>query len=124
MAKIVNMHDVPRLYSQKDDRFRYEAVKENVLGLKNICGEVVVYPPGASGASHHHIGTEHLFYITEGLATMYIDDEAHEVKAGDFVAVFEKERHWFKNHTHETFAFLELFAPVNYKTVWDHPDLK
>ena len=51
MAKIVNMLDVPRLYSQKDDRFRYEAVKENVLGLKNICGEIVVYPPGASGAS-------------------------------------------------------------------------
>ena len=42
MAKIVNMLDVPRLYSQKDDRFRYEAVKENVLGLKNICGEIVV----------------------------------------------------------------------------------
>lgn len=124
MAKIVNTHDVPRLYSQKDDRFRYEAVKENVLGLKNICGEIVVYPPGAAGASHHHLGTEHLFYITEGRGTMYIDDAAHEVKAGDFVSVFEGERHWFKNHTDETFAFLELFAPVKYQTIWDDPDRK
>ena len=33
--------------------------------LKNICGEIVVYPPGAAGASHHHVGTEHLFYISE-----------------------------------------------------------
>ena len=30
MAKIVNTQDVPRLYSQKDDRFRYEAVKEKI----------------------------------------------------------------------------------------------
>ena len=95
--KIVNTLEVPRLYSQKDDRFRYEAVKENVLGLKNICGEIVVYPPGASGASHHHVGTEHLFYITEGRGTMYVNEAPHEVKAGDFIAVFEGERHWFLN---------------------------
>src|SRR6185436_6023931 len=78
--KIVNTLEVPRLYSQKDDRFRYEAVKENVLGLKNICGEIVVYPPGASGASHHHVGTEHLFYITEGRGTMYVNEAPHEVR--------------------------------------------
>ena len=93
MAKIVNTFEVPLLYSQKDDRLRYEAVKENVLGLKNICGEIVVYPPGAAGASHRHIGTEHLFYVTEGCGTMYVDDVAHEVKAGDFIAVYEGERH-------------------------------
>ena len=119
MAKIVNTYDVPRLYSQNDGRFRYEAVKENVLGLKNICGEIVVYPPGSSGASH-----KHLFYITEGRGTIYIDDQPQEVKAGDFIAVFDGERHWFKNHTQETFAFLELFAPVKYQSIWDNPDLK
>ena len=124
MAKIVNMYEVPRLYSQKDDRFRYETVKENVLGLKNMCGEIVVYPPGSSGASHHHVGTEHLFFITEGCGTMYIDDAPHEVKAGDFISVFDGERHWFKNHTDAQFSFLELFAPVKYKTVWDQMDLK
>lgn len=124
MARIVNTLDVPRLYSQKDDRFRYEAVKEDVLGLKNICGEIVVYPPGAAGASHYHVGTEHLFYITEGRGTMYIGEEPHEVKAGDFIAVFEKERHCFKNDTREPFAFLELFAPAKYQTIWDNPDLK
>lgn len=124
MAKIVNMYQVPKLYSQKDDRYRYEAVKENVLGLKNICGEVVVYPPGASGATHHHIGTEHLFFITEGSGTMYVDDAPHEVTAGDFIAVFEGERHSFRNHTDRTFAFLELFAPTKYRTVWDQMDLK
>lgn len=124
MAKIVNVLDAPRLYSQKDARFRHEVVKESVLGLKNLCGEVVVYPPGASGASHYHVGTEHLFYITEGRGTIYIDDVPHEVKAGDFIAVFDRERHWFRNHTAETFAFLELFAPATYETVWDDPDLK
>jgi quercetin dioxygenase-like cupin family protein len=55
---------------------------------------------------------------------MYIDDRPHEVKAGDFVAVFDGERHWFRNHTDQTFAFLELFAPVKYQTIWDNPDLK
>jgi quercetin dioxygenase-like cupin family protein len=55
---------------------------------------------------------------------MYIDEVAHEVKAGDFIAVYERERHWFRNHTHETFAFLELFAPAKYQTVWDDPDQK
>lgn len=124
MAKIVNTFEVPRLYSQKDDRFRYEAVKESVLGLKNICGEIVVYPPGAAGASHRHHGTEHLFYITEGHGTMFVDDVPHEVKAGDFIAVYEGERHCFANHTKATFAFLELFAPAKYHTIWDNPDLK
>jgi quercetin dioxygenase-like cupin family protein len=124
MAKIVNTFDVPQLYSQNDDRFRYEAVKENVLGLKNICGEIVVYPPGAAGASHRHVGTEHLFYITEGRGTMYVDEVAHEVKAGDFIAVYEGERHCFANNTKETFAFLELFVPSQYQTIWDNPDLK
>ena len=124
MAKIVNTYDVPRLYSQNDGRFRYEAVRENVLGLKNICGEIVVYPPGSAGASHKHIGTEHLFYITEGRGTVYIDDKPQEVKAGDFMAVFDGERHWFKNDTQETFAFLELFAPIKYQSIWDNPDQK
>lgn len=124
MARIVNTLDVPKLYSQRDARFRYEAVKESVLGVKNLCGEVVVYPPGASGASHHHIGTEHLFYITEGRGMLYVNDVPHEVKKGDFIAVFEGERHWFKNHTEETFAFLELFAPASYETVWEDPHLK
>lgn len=122
--KIVNTFEVPRLYSQKDGRFRYEAVQENMLGLKNLCGEIVVYPPGAAGASHHHVGTEHLFYITEGRGTMHVNDVPHEVKAGDFIAVFDGERHWFKNHTQETFAFLELFAPAQHTTIWDSPDLK
>jgi quercetin dioxygenase-like cupin family protein len=55
---------------------------------------------------------------------MYVDDVAHEVKAGDFVAVYEGERHWFRNDTQATFAFLELFAPAKYQTVWDDPNLK
>ena len=124
MAKIVNTYDVPRLYSQKDGRFRHETVQEHVLGLKNMRGEIVVFPPGAAGASHKHIGTEHLFYVTEGRATMYIDDAPHEVKRGDFISVFDGERHWFKNDTQETFAFLELFAPTKFQTVWDQPEAK
>jgi quercetin dioxygenase-like cupin family protein len=55
---------------------------------------------------------------------MYVNDAPHEVKAGDFIAVFEGERHRFHNHTQETFAFLELFAPAKYQTIWDDPDLK
>jgi len=84
----------------------------------------VVYPPGCAGASHYHEGTEHLFYVTEGRGTLYLNDAPHEVKAGDFISVFDGERHWFKNHTDKTFAFLELFSPIEYKTVWDRPDCK
>ena len=124
MAKIVNTYDVPRLNSKHDSRYRYETVQPHVLGLKQMRGEIVVYPPGCAGASHYHEGTEHLFYITEGRGTLYVNDVPHEVKAGDFIAVFDGERHWFKNHTTETFAFLELFSPTEYKTVWDNEDCK
>ena len=124
MARIVNTYDVPRLNSKHDGRYRYETIQPGVLGTRHMRGEIVVYPPGSAGASHYHEGTEHLFYITEGRGTLYVNDEAHEVKAGDFISVFDGERHWFKNHTSETFAFLELFSPTEYRTVWDDPDSK
>ncbi len=49
-------------------------------------------------------------------------DVAGEVKAGDFIAVFAGERHGFKNQTEDTFAFLELFSPIEYRTIWEQPD--
>ena len=52
-----------------------------------------------------------------------MNDVPHEVKAGDFISVFDGERHWFKNHTDQTFAFLELFSPMEFKTVWDKPEI-
>jgi quercetin dioxygenase-like cupin family protein len=124
MARIVNTYDVPRLNSQHDGRYRYETVQPHVLGLKQMRGEIVVYPPGSGGASHWHEGTEHLFYVTEGRGTLYVNGEPREVKAGDFIAVFDGERHRFENHTDETFAFLELFSPIEYKTTWERPDRK
>ena len=121
MAKIVNTYDVPRLNSKHDARYRYETVQPDVLGLRNMRGEIVVYPPGTACPSHHHEDTEHLFYITQGRGVIYVEDVPHEVKAGDFISVFAGERHWLKNNAPETFAFLELFSPIEVKTVWDDP---
>lgn len=123
MARIVNTFDAPRRDSKHDARYRYEAVQPEVLGTRRMRGEIVVYPPGAAGASHYHEGTEHLFYVTEGRGTLYVNEEPREVREGDFICVFDGERHWFENHTNQTFAFLELFSPGEYKTVWDRPEV-
>lgn len=42
----------------------------------------------------------------------------------DVPRLYSQKDDWFKNHTRKTFAFLELFAPAKYKTIWDQPDLK
>jgi quercetin dioxygenase-like cupin family protein len=82
MAKVVNTYDVPRLDSKHDSRYRYETVQPHVLGLQNMRGETVVYPPGSAGASRYHEGTEHLFDSTEGRGTLSVNDVPRQVKGG------------------------------------------
>jgi quercetin dioxygenase-like cupin family protein len=40
---------------------------------------------GAATPMHVHHGTDETFYLIEGEMTVYVGDERHDVKAGDFV---------------------------------------
>lgn len=108
----------PVLQSEHDSRQRIYLASAGLWGTEAVKGEMILYPPGASGAPHHHEGAEHFQYIISGSGTAYLGDETVTLQPGDFLYNYENELHSFANHTDTTMVFVEFFVPGHSRTVW------
>lgn len=43
--------------------------------------------PGQQTATHRHLQSEEIYYIQQGMGTMFVGEESREVKVGDSVAI-------------------------------------
>jgi oxalate decarboxylase/phosphoglucose isomerase-like protein (cupin superfamily) len=64
-------------------------------GLRFLHDDVL--PPGVSIGVHEHMDDEEYYYIVAGSGVMTLNDEEHEVTAGDITGVFPGGRHGLEN---------------------------
>jgi quercetin dioxygenase-like cupin family protein len=108
----------PVLSSEHDTRQRIYLASPQLWGTDAVKGEMIIYPPGASGAAHHHEGAEHFQYLLRGRGRAQTPVGALDLQAGDFVYNFENEIHSFSNDYDEDMVFVEFFVPGESRTVW------
>lgn len=116
--RVVDWKNEPVLDSQHDARKRIYVVTPRLFGTRSIKGEMIIYPPGTRGSSHHHEGVEHFMYLTGGRGTAHADERPFAVRKGDVVYYAGGERHYFLSEGDEDMVFVEFFVPGEYKTVW------
>lgn len=63
-------------------------------------------PPGTSIGYHTHENDEEVYVILEGLGTMTIDGEAHEVRAGDVILNKPYGSHGLENTSEDILKIL------------------
>ncbi|MDO8310012.1 MAG: cupin domain-containing protein [Actinomycetota bacterium] len=108
----------PVLESEHDTRRRIYLASPGLWGTEAVKGEMIIYPPGATGAAHHHEGAEHFQFVMSGSGTAVLEGGEVELEAGDLLYNLEKEVHWFANRTDEDMVFVEFFVPGHNRTVW------
>jgi quercetin dioxygenase-like cupin family protein len=115
---LVDWSTEPVLNSEHDSRRRIYLASPGLWGTHAVKGEMIIYPPGASGAEHHHVGAEHFQFITQGQGTAVVQGEEIQLAAGDLLYNFENEQHRFYNSTDADMIFVEFFVPGESSTVW------
>jgi quercetin dioxygenase-like cupin family protein len=116
--RVVDWTREPVLDSEHDARKRIYLVTPKLAGTKAIKGEMIIYPPGARAANHHHEGAEHFMYVLRGRGTVYANERPFAVKQGDVIYYPDRERHYLEAAADEEMAFAEFFAPAEFKTIW------
>ena len=118
MFRRVDWSTEPVLDSEHDARRRIYLASSGLWGTEAVKGEMIIYPPGASGAAHHHEGAEHFQFIVAGSGTAVLEDREVDLAEGDLLYNLENEVHWFANRTAEDMVFVEFFVPGQSRTVW------
>jgi quercetin dioxygenase-like cupin family protein len=119
--RVIDWTREPVLDSEHDARKRIYLATPKLFGTHAIKGEMIIYPPGTSGANHHHVGADHFMYFLKGSGTAYADEAPFRVRKGDLVYYPDLERHYLTADADCEMAFVEFFAPGEYKTVWTDP---
>ncbi len=116
--RVVDWTREPVLDSEHDARKRIYLVTPKLFATKAVKGEMIIYPPGTAAANHHHEGAEHFMYVLRGRGTVYANEKPHPVHKGDVIYYPDRERHYLEAAADEEMAFVEFFAPAEFKTVW------
>jgi len=74
-------------------------------------------PVGASTQEHYHPKAEEIYYITQGMGRMRIEDELCDVKPGDAIAIPPGQKHKLWNTGGEVLRLLCCCAPA-----YEHSD--
>lgn len=108
----------PVLSSEHDTRQRIYLASPSLWGTDAVKGEMIIYPPGSSGAAHHHEGAEHFQFMLSGTLVADLAGTEHELRAGDLLYNLEHEVHAFRNDSEDEAVFVEFFVPGQNTTVW------
>jgi quercetin dioxygenase-like cupin family protein len=120
--RCVDWRAEPTLDSEHDARTRIYLVTPTLFGTKAVKGEMIIYAPGATASTHHHVGAEHFQYIISGSGTALLGDESQPMRAGDTLYNYEYEMHNFVNDGDEDLVFVEYFVPAECQTIWVNPE--
>jgi quercetin dioxygenase-like cupin family protein len=116
--RVVDWTREPVLDSEHDARKRIYLVTPKLAGTKAIKGEMIIYPAGTAAANRHHEGAEHFMYVLRGRGIVYANEQPFAVKQGDVIYYPDRERHYLEAAPDTEMAFVEFFAPAEFKTIW------
>ncbi len=119
--RVIDWTREPVLDSEHDARKRIYLATPKLFGTHAIKGEMIIYPPGTSGANHHHVGADHFMFFLKGSGTAYANEVPFRVKKGDLVYYPDLERHYLTADPDCEMSFVEFFAPGTFQTIWVNP---
>lgn len=104
-----NVHSTPTPVEESNISFNYLAATEDTAGQLTM-SETIVHK-GMEPPPHTHSREDEAFYVLEGSATFYVDDQTILASAGSFVWLPRNLQHTFVIHS-ETARFLVLIMPA------------
>jgi mannose-6-phosphate isomerase-like protein (cupin superfamily) len=104
------LDDVPAFTTKDGSEIRELLAYRNSCIRNQTLAEARL-PAGASTTPHHHVKTEEIYYILEGLGEMRVGNETRKVGPGDAIAIPSGESHQITNIGHDTLVFLCCCAP-------------
>lgn len=113
---IKNIDAVPA-FTTKDGSEIRELLAHRNSAIRNQSLAEARLPVGAATQEHYHAKAEEIYYITHGQGRMRIDEDVHEVKAGDAIAIPPGKKHKLWNTGSETLRLLCCCAPC-----YEHSD--
>jgi mannose-6-phosphate isomerase-like protein (cupin superfamily) len=107
---ICNLNSVPA-FTTKDGSEIRELLAHRNSCIRNQTLAEARLPAGGSTTPHHHVKTEEIYYILEGVGEMRIDRETALVGPGDAIAIPPGASHQITNTGSHPLQFLCCCAP-------------
>jgi mannose-6-phosphate isomerase-like protein (cupin superfamily) len=85
-------------------------VTEEACGAQQYSAGLFYVRPGSRGHADKHEGQEELYYIFSGRGVVMIDDEPHQIQAGDVVFIPDGSTHYLINDETETLGLFWAIA--------------
>ena len=101
----VSIDDVGGKIVKENDTY---TVKDNTH-LNNLVLSSTALKSGKNTSGHSHEGQEEVYYFTEGMGIMKIDDTQFPVSAGDIILIDDGEYHQVFNNSDSTLRFVCVF---------------
>jgi len=114
--EIKNLNDAPAFITKDGSEIR-ELLAHRNSAIRNQSLAEARLPAGASTQEHYHPKTEEIYYITHGAGRIRIENETHDVKPGDAIAIPPGQKHKLWNTGPETLRLLCCCAPA-----YEHED--
>jgi mannose-6-phosphate isomerase-like protein (cupin superfamily) len=107
---ICNLNSVPA-FTTKDGSEIRELLAHRNSCIRNQTLAEARLPAGGSTTPHHHVKTEEIYYILEGVGEMRIERETALVGPGDAIAIPPGASHQITNTGSNPLQFLCCCAP-------------
>lgn len=111
-----SIEDVPAFTTKDGSEIRELLAYRNSCIRNQSLAEARI-PPGTSTIPHHHVETEEIYYVIEGLGEIRVGSDARQVGPGDAIAIPPGARHTLRNIGEHTLKILCCCAPA-----YEHSD--
>jgi mannose-6-phosphate isomerase-like protein (cupin superfamily) len=108
---IKNLNEVPAFITKDGSEIR-ELLAYRNSAIRNQSLAEARLTAGGSTQEHYHPQAEEIYYITQGAGRIRIENETHEIKAGDAIAIPPGRKHKLWNTGVETLRLLCCCAPA------------
>jgi mannose-6-phosphate isomerase-like protein (cupin superfamily) len=116
MMDVKNISQVPAFITKDGSEIR-ELLAHRNSAIRNQSLAEARLAPGAGTTPHHHVRTEEIYYIIEGVGLARIGDETRAVAPGDAIAIPPGVVHQIRNPGQGVLKFLCCCAPA-----YEHED--
>ena len=99
--------------AQKFDKAKF--VKAELAHTAHLEAELLCLEPGQGQAVHAHDGQDSLYYVVDGVATMTVGKETHEMGPGAFAVAKAGETHGVANKGRDRLTVVLVASPPHPK---------
>lgn len=99
--------DVPSRAEFAPDKMR----KNNLFTTPRLFCDVYCFEAGQEQAAHSHAGSDKIYYVLSGRASISVGEDTRQVSAGTAVLAPAGAAHWVHNPGPERLSLLVVMAP-------------